>query len=397
MGLAIAALAAQRGYRVYLLRLIDWRKPSSETLRNQGWLRSGLLDIKRFGPDRERGRHLARQMFFAGRRILLDLGLALPDESDHAVVRLKDEDEARLLEDDANYLRLPGVARLDQSFIKLRLGDLYDEGIFYSIPDVLFPEATVLTRLRDIAVAEEAELVQASAPAHLVMDDKSKSGVRVDVRLGSDHQIFSKATICAAGAGNLRLLEDLEIDSEMVLRQTPLFVLHDTSFTDIPIYADLERGFSFVRHPPEEALLPNGALVIGTSVHQDNVPFVPYNQRKIRQEDRERFVASLPPILQQRIPSGRFTAGVEVIPAKKLGLRQVEPWVKWVEGVPALLKATPGRATMGMFVAHEVLAQLEDRIGPPEKQRYPRSRSDNTWDDEILMHYHTKYDFNDSE
>jgi len=397
LGLAIAALASQRGYLVYLLRLSDAEKPSSETLRNQGWLRSGLLDIKRSGADRHRSRHLARQMSAAGRRLLVDLGLPLPGDSEHGVVRLRDENEARLLEEDAHFLRMSGVDRLDPIFMKKRLGDIYEDGIFYSIPDSPFPEATVLTKLRDIAAAQGAQILQTSKPAHLVIDNKSESGVRVDFQLGSERQILSKATICAAGAGNLPLLEGLEIDSEMMLRQTPLFVLHDTSLTDVPIYADLARGFSFVRHPPEGSALPNGALVIGTRVHQDNVPFVPYNERKIREEDRKQFVACLPPILQDRILNGSFTAGVEVIPAKKLGLQHIEPWVDWVEGVPALLKVTPGRATMGMLVAHQVLTELEQRIGPPEKRRYARSRSRSTWDDEIFMHYHLKYDFDDSE
>src|SRR5688572_32774600 len=80
LGVAIAALTAQKGYRVCVLRLNDQERPRADTLRNQGWLQSGFMYVGRFEPDRTRGRTLARQMYFAGRRMLIDLDLPLPTE-----------------------------------------------------------------------------------------------------------------------------------------------------------------------------------------------------------------------------------------------------------------------------------------------------------------------------
>jgi glycine/D-amino acid oxidase-like deaminating enzyme len=397
LGLAIAALAAQKGYEVRVFRLNDQDRPCADTLRNQGWLQSGLMYIDRFGADRARGRTLSRQMYFAGRRMLVDLELPLPTEADRGIIRLNSEEEAALLEEDARYLRIAGVQRLDTTFVQRRLGDIYEDGIFYSIPDAPFPEAMVLTKLREIAQQQRADLIQSTTPARLISDINSESGARVECQIdGKNYQILSKATIAAAGAGNWPLLHGLGIDPAMTLRQTPLLVLHETFFTDVPIFADRMRKFSFVRHPPDGELLPEGALVIGTKVHRE-VAFKPPDSRRIEPEDREEFETYLPSILKEKISSGRFTAGYEVIPDKKLELKDIEPWVEWVEGFPAVLKAVPGRATMGMFVARQILDEITSRIGVPDTTRSPYSRIGMPWDGEIFMHYHPNYSFNDSE
>lgn len=397
LGVAIAALTAQKGYRVCVLRLNDQERPRADTLRNQGWLQSGFMYVDRFEPDRSRGRTLARQMYFAGRRMLIDLDLPLPTESDRGIIRLESEEDAERLEGDASYLRIAGVERLKPGFVEERLGEIYEEGIFCSIPDAPFPEATVLTKLRDIAKLEGAEFVQGTVPAQLVSDAESESGVRVEFQIDGQHyQILSKATIAAAGAGNWQLLQSLGLDPAMTLRQTPLLVLHETVSTDVPIFVDRKRKFSFVRHPPDGALLPEGALVIGTKVH-GTVAFQPPDKRRIDPEDREEFEKYLPAVLKAKLATGRFTAGYEVIPDEKLQLQDIEPWVEWVEGFPALLKAMPGRATMGMFVARQILEQLPSRIGKPSTKRSPTTRIGMPWDDEIFMHYHPNYGFSDSE
>jgi glycine/D-amino acid oxidase-like deaminating enzyme len=395
VGLSIAALAAQMGYRVRVVRLSDDMKPCADTLRNQGWLQSGLMYLDWF-DDRTRGRVLARQMYMAGRQMLRDLQLSLPMESDHGIMRLKDEDQAKRLEQDAEYLQLPGVARMSSGVAEELLGELYEDGIYYSIPDAPFPEDVVLTTLREFALGNEADLIQSDTPARLVADTKSESGVRVDCTVGDqDYGIFSKITVLAAGAGNWKLLDDLGVEPAMRLRQTPLLVLHETLYADVPIFADRVRKFSFVRHPPDHEVMPAGALVIGTRVHSE-VAFRQPQLREIAADDRKKFEEGLPEVLKAKVSAGRFTAGYEVIPDDTVGLKDVEPWIAWVEDYRGLLKASPGRATMGMFVARQVLAKITSRIGTPSTVRTPFSRIGVLWDSGIYMHYHPSYSFNDS-
>src|SRR6185369_14449460 len=228
LGLAVTALAARAGYRVLVLRLNDGGRPRADTLRNQGWLQSGLMYVDKFKDDRKRGRRLAAQMYAAGLAMLTSLGLPHPGEDDHAVIRLRDEEEGLNLEADAESLRIDSVKQLDSRSAKQGLGDIYEDGIFYSLPDAPFPEAAVLTKLRDASYRFGADVIQVSAPAQLVRDSSSESGVRIDL---AGLQIYSKATIAAAGAGNSQLLGDLEIATAMKLRQTPLLVLHESFAT----------------------------------------------------------------------------------------------------------------------------------------------------------------------
>jgi hypothetical protein len=257
---------------------------------------------------------------------------------------------------------------------------------------VPFPEATVLTRLREVAQQEGADIIQLTTPARLVRDAKSESGIRV---VCEGNQITCKVAIAAAGAGNWPLLKGLEVEPAMKLRQTPLLVLHNHFATDIQIFADRVRGFSFVRHPPDSARLPKGALVVGTRVDR-LVQFQPPDNRRIDPEDREEFRSLLPPILEASMPDGRFTAGYEVIPDAKYQRKDIEPWIEWVEGFPALLQAMPGRATMGMLVARQVLAELTSRIGEPDTTRPAYEGIGMPWVEPISMHYHMDYDFDDS-
>jgi hypothetical protein len=346
--------------------------------------------------DRTRGRVLARQMYIAGRQMLRDLQLPLPTQSEHGIMRMKDKDQAKRLEQDAEYLQLRGVALMSSGAAEARLGDLYEDGIYYSIPDAPFPEDAVLTTLREFALGKEADLIQSATPARLVADTKSESGVRVDCTVGNqDYGILSKITVLAGGAGNWKLLADLGVKPAMSLRQTPLLVLHETLYADVPIFADRLRKFSFVRHPPDHEALPAGALVIGTRVHAE-VTFRQPHLREISADDRRKFEEGLPEVLKEKVSAGRFTAGYEVIPDDTVGLKDVEPWVDWVEGYRGVLKASPGRATMGMFVARQVLGKITSRIGAPSKERSTFSRIGVSWDSGIFMHYHPSYSFNDS-
>lgn len=389
LGLAIAALTAQRGYSVSVFRMNDRGRPRADTLRNQGWLQSGLMYVGHFDGDRKRGRTLAAKMYAAGVRMLRDLGLPVPDGSEFGFYRVRNDDEAARLEEDARELRLANVRPLDLETVRRSLGPVFEEGIFYSIPDVPFPEGEVLNRLRSIAGQEGANFVQVDSPIRLVRNEQSESGVCV--RHG-DLTVYPRVTIASAGAGNFDLLRGLEIPLAVDFQQTPLLVVNDSLSISAPIFADKPRGFSFVRHPPEGHALPRGALVVGTRVAR-TVLFASPDERRIDQEDIESFASHLPPALSDYIQKGRFTAGYEVIPRQK-ERKHIEPWVEWLPDFRGLLLAMPGRATMGMAVARQVLADLESRLGRPARGS-SNGTTQGSWDDDIFMHFHPYYDFND--
>lgn len=389
LGLAIAALVAQHGYQVRVFRLGDQGRPRADTLRNQGWLQSGLMYVDRFDGDRKRGQKLAARMYAGGLGMLKDLGLPPPDPAAFGIFRVRDNGHGAQLEDDARELRISGVRRLQPEDVQNLLGPVFEEGIFYAIPDLPFPEATVLERIRTFARTEGATFIEVDSPISLVRDENSESGVSVQY---GDQRLLSRVTIAAAGAGNFELLQGLGMQPQMEIQQTPLLVVHNCLSIAASIFADNRRGFSFVRHAPDGPVLPDGALVVGTKAHRI-VPYARPDERRIPQEDIEKFATHLPACLTDHIERGRFTAGYEVIPRAN-GRKYFEPWVEWLPGYPGLLLAMPGRATMGMAVAREILDDLVRRLGMPARDP-PEVVGEGRWDDNIFMHFHPYYGFND--
>lgn len=388
LGLAIAALASQRGYRVLVARLGDQGRPRADTLRNQGWLQSGIMYINRFATNRDRGRVLAKQMYAAGVDMLHDL--EIPEATSSGVLRVRTPADAQLLEADAALLRLPGVSPfVDRAALNRELGPLLEEGIYYKIPDSPFPEAEVLARLRGIAERHGTRFLIVDQPMQFESSARSESGVRLR---NSDHQVDSRVTIAAAGAGTLQLLQDLRLDPQIAIQQTPLLVLNGVPNVATPLFADRARGFSLVRHPCGRGGSKRDAIVVGTKVVR-RVEFALPDAREISKEDIEEFASCLPPALSHEMPRGRFTAGYEVVNDDS-GLEYFEPDVRRVAGFRGLWVAMPGRATMGLFVAREVLQAIERELGPP-RQGQNNGRAASEWRGDILMHYHPDYAFND--
>ena len=402
LGLATAALAAQRGYHVQLFRLGNEGVPRADTLRNQGWLQSGLMYVGKLGRDRRRGRLLSNRMYNAGLTMLEGLGLPVPTGVDCGIIRVRpDTREAEHLVADAEDLGVSHLVQpLDDARARERLGPVFEEGHYYAIPDAPFPEATVLERLRDHASEAGVGFVECDSPLSLARDETSGSGHAIAV---GDRRFSPAVTVLAAGAGSWALLHGLGLTPRMKLQQTPLLVVDGCHSIEAPIFVDRPRGFSFVRHPPDRATLPNGALVIGTGVVQEDVAFAPFEERRIPRARIEEFEAVLPPPLRPHVATGRFTAGYEVVPHGVKDedgeeLHYVEPWVEWVGGEEGmrLVLAMPGRATLGMWTAEQVVDRLEAQIGPPSGDaRNPAVVGG--WGGGIFMHFHPCYSFDDQE
>jgi glycine/D-amino acid oxidase-like deaminating enzyme len=80
LGTAVAALASQADYRVLVLRLNDSGIPRADTLRNQGWLQSGLLYRLEDFSDEAQYRNVAETTYFGGREMLRDCRMGYPPE-----------------------------------------------------------------------------------------------------------------------------------------------------------------------------------------------------------------------------------------------------------------------------------------------------------------------------
>jgi glycine/D-amino acid oxidase-like deaminating enzyme len=397
LGLALAAVCAARGYHVCLIRMSDHGRPRADTLRNQGWLQSGLMYVGHYGavhdPTRKLGRALAARMRIGGLAMLRDLGIPLPDENECGVFRLKNEEQLEKLLEDASHLRLRNVERLENHRAQSMLGSVFaEDSIYCTVPDQPFPEASVVRALREWGVREGVEFVQVERPIRLVANGNSESGVLLE---WEGNQLASKVTVCAAGAGNCELLNGLDIAPMMEFQQTPLLVAHDAMSIKAPIFNDRVRGFSFVRHPEDPDTLPNGALVIATR-SQRIVPFSTPEARRIDEQDIEVFASHLPEAFEPFMETGRFTAGYEVIPKTTPERPYVAPWIHWCPEFRALVHAMPGRATLGLSVAREMLTEIETRIGVPKLSGVNLNAAV-AWDDDIHMHFHQDYDFNDWE
>lgn len=395
MGVAVAALAAQHGFRVLVVRMSDEDRPRAETLRNQTWLQSGLMYMRRLPPDQ--ALVVAKRMYVGGFGMLKDLELPPPPQDQHGILRVKTLAEGEELERDARALSIhERVQRLSESGARRALGRFYEEdSIYYSIPDMPFDEASVLSGLRSRACSANAFFCEVDAPVQLLPDRGDRAGFSVQI---DGHPIVASATLLACGAGIVPALEQLEVKPPMTLRQTPLMVLHDLPAPSVPLFADREGGFSFV-HQPAQPGAPNGATIFGTVVHRE-VEFQLPQDRRVSEEDVKKFSAHLPNWLAPSVNRGRFTAGYEVIPEPDTGMSYVEPWVSAVSPsqFPGLFFALPGRATTGLIASKMAF----DKILPYlSRARWTQSAPDlsgfRAWEGDIYPHSHPRYGFNDAD
>lgn len=153
---------------------------------------------------------------------------------------------------------------------------------------------------------------------------------------------------------------------------------------------DLGRGFSAVRHDCEGTA--DGAVVMGTRTRMNDAPFVEACNRCVLPEEAKSFMEGLPPKFQD-LPGNRFTAGYEVIPGASTELNAYQPWIQAEDNI---IFASPGRATVSLMAANQVMAQVLTAV-------LPRSRGvvgdvpsgHGPWSCDIAMHYTRTYSFND--
>lgn len=389
LGTAVAALASLAGYRVLLLRLQDVGRPRADTLRNQGWLQSGLLYKLEDFADENEYRNVARTTYFGGREMLRECEMS--HSSERGVLRVLDPNRIAETEYKARLLKLPEseFRRLETNEARDLLLEMYEpNSTYYTLPDSPFDEAGVLRYLRARAMEKGAEFVQLTEPVSL----EPITGT-TRIRCGQT-ALESPVTLVAAGAGSLPLMTQAGYTLSAELRRTPLFVHSGTCGLAVPLLADVNRGFSVLRHIGNSS--SSGAIVIGTKSKKQPVEFVPPDQRRIPDDEIVKFKKCLHPELDRYVSTGRFTAGYEVIPKPPVVKSFVEPWI---EDCGNILFASPGRATLGLAGAKLALASLISKIAQRNGKQFRlvHLRNSLPWDNDIHMHFEDHYDFDDKE
>lgn len=388
LGTGLAALAAMAGHPPLVLRLPDEERPNADTLRNQGWLQSGVIyRLKDFSSEDDYVA-LANRTFFSGRSMLEEC--RLPHSPGRGIISVKNPKRIAELERKRDLLGVSSdeFHRLEVGEIPAGLKDVTDSGsVYYRIPDCPFDEAAVLEYLRNVARSYDADFVQLAEPVRLERD-----GSMTRIRYG-DCVFDSPVTAIAAGAGSFELVRQIGRQLDGELRRTPLLVSHSPELVPCPVFVDLDRGYSAVKHVLAD--LPFGAAVVGTKAKLQPAPFAAAADRKVLETERVEFEEYLHPELRRTLLPGRFTAGYEVIPLRSTGVSAYEPWIVVFDNV---LFASPGRATIGWSASQEALDHVIEMILAQSEQPVVHTPDPySSWQHPVQMHYMPTYSFNDLE
>ncbi|HEV7277072.1 MAG TPA: FAD-dependent oxidoreductase [Devosiaceae bacterium] len=386
LGSALAALAAGAGMEPLVLRRADVSSPQADTLRNQGWLQSGIMyPISHFSSE-EAYRVFADKTYFAGRELLRAYGVPVPNGGGllgvsgefHLGQLARKRELLRLSDDEFGQLEAAEARRL--------MGPHYQEGSsYYRIPDGPFDEAAVLEHLRFDASEHGAMFCEVDAPVRL---ERSSDTVKVHFQ---DREIVTSTVVVTAGVGSFGLLAQCGIALNGELQRTPLVVGDAPVDMPAPIIVDLGLGFSAVQHP-RGAALP-AAVVMGTRTKSRHEGVA---ERIVSLADQDQFSRGVPPSFQPSLLNGRYTAGYEVIPKRDTGVSAYEPWIE-VDG--PVIFSSPGRATVAGLAARSLFDAVRARWS---SQRHGRTSSVDisdcsAWDRQIAMHYMPCYTYNDAE
>ncbi|MDR3403464.1 MAG: FAD-dependent oxidoreductase [Chthoniobacter sp.] len=389
LGVLIAFLAAARGYAVRVVRMGDGEVPRADSLRNHAWLQSGLL----YGS--ELGRAIRRQMRLSGVGLLEMFGLPVPVE--RGIFGLKDETEAAQLLANAEELNIAScVDRIPDGEAKRQAGEFYVSGRpYFWVPDAPFEEGGIMAAARDQAKANGAEFANVDRPVKLRRDESSPCGVAVDI---GGCWPGSQIVILAAGSRTRSLLNQIGVDRNLVVSQSPLLVTPTCAPLRVPLYVDRKTGLSVVRHAPSSSH-PNGCLVIGNT-HRREIPSSAVEQRReLNDKDLQSLGDLLPPRIRKAILTAkgtRYTAGHKTEICRPGMGCTVEPWIEAIEEYPGLFAAIPGKATMALYTAENVLDRVDEffrRTAPAVIANPPIPFPTNTpWDGRIPLHHEKEYD-----
>lgn len=382
LGTVIAHMAAIAGFEPVVFRLSDGKVPSADSLRNQAWLQSGLRYARK-------DRALAAQMWQYGRS--LHEYLSLPVPAGRGVFQVADDAAARELEADAASILVGPIDRLSRADSIRLLADHYVDGaIAIETPEAPFKEGLLIQEARELARSRRAKFFQVKKPIELI--GGSESNRRPQLRVEGDIHEFNQIVL-AAGAGNLPLLGSLGGQIGISLTQTPLLVMPGVPSINCPLLVDRIGHFSLIAHRPYPSRIDGCMVFAAADTEEEDVDYKEPRERKVRDEKKKALLDALPRMLRERIATSRITAGVEVYPVVKgKRLPTTRPYIQTASGYPDIIVAMPGRATLSLFAAEEVMKNL--RKVANSKSRNAIGLGYSGWDSThpIHMHHETYYE-----
>ena len=386
LGCALANIAAAAGHDCLVLRRSDGGAPNADTLRNQGWLQSGIMyPIKQF-DDEGAYATFANRTFVAGRELLAMCGLSVPKA--RGILGLNKQFHLDDLNRKRELLRFSEreFRQLEQAEAERMMGGHFEPGsTYYRIPDAPFDEAGVLSHFRKEAVREGAAFIEVAGAVEL---DRHIDGVRVSF---DGRQLTTPIIVITAGAGSIGLMRQCGIPLQGELQRTPLFVGVAPRDMPAPIIIDLGRGFSAVQHDRGDG---NKAVVMGTRVRLRPAPDP--TERTVSIKDQADFGDAIPPGFKLSLEGGRYTAGYELMPKDGVGVNGFQPWIH-ADG--PVIFASPGRATGTVLAVQPLMAEVIERrsIASARRTSDVDVSQCSEWNGEIAMHYMPSYSFNDAE
>lgn len=368
LGSIVGHLAAIAGFETVVYRVGDALRPEADSLRNHGWLQSGLL----YAGDRH---EVAARMRWSGRRMLRKYGLAPPTA--RGIFRVANEAAADALLADARSIRLQGqVERLSESENRRILGPFHLPGRpCFSVPDAPFNQAQLLQEVRREGAKDGARYRDVKEPVSL-----KPVGTGRFILCTPDGELQPDATVVAAGCATSSLLLPLGIRAPLAVYRSPLLNMRaDALLQETPLFVDRSTALSAVRH--ESTSWGGNVLVVGDRTRSLMPPAEPMI-RKITRAEEESLLLLLPPDIRPTRDVCRGTAGFKTEGFNDDGESSIEPWIFAPPEWPSLLAAVPGKATMSLATAEAVIRRVTTL-----EPGLPLPTLDSSWHDPVRMHF----------
>jgi glycine/D-amino acid oxidase-like deaminating enzyme len=361
LGLNIAWELSERNLRVVVFCKPHDASPQADTLRNHGWLQSGLL----YAASPNAGnRKAAWEMRESAKNMLQRASMTYPEA--RGVFRMPAESQQA-----TEFVNAVGelgmsklVERINEREARERLGPFFlPSFIHFLVPDTTFDQAELLNILR-WRLERHFHVEFRPEEVSLVQESASSSGFVIQ----SQGVLFeAQHTFLCAGSGNVSLLQQLGLSTPLAVFRSALMDVPLGGVMNTPLLVDLSRessshvtaGLSVAHHEPCPNM-PEGCLVIGSRSRRKLInPEV----REVSQEEAAD-LEKLAPEAIRRHPAfrdRRFVAGHKTEGVDELGVPSVNAtFHQWPE-YPGLVSANPGKATLAFYSAKRATKDIISR------------------------------------
>jgi len=268
------------------------------------------------------------------------------------VFRFGTQEAADDFEEHAHSLALSEkVKRLTEEASRRLLGAFHVNGSHcFRVPDTVFDEAALMDSARLAARGAGVKFEQGQAT--LARSDSAKNGYEL---LVGNRRVEASAVALCAGAGLPELLAQLGLDHPLRTYLSPLLCIACPSPLRVPLLVDRSADISVAVHR-SRGNRRGRTLVIGNRSRRPvSNPSDP-DSRNVLDTEKVALLKAIPAVFH-KIERRWFTGGFKT-EAQRQGRSSVDPWVYKSEKYPGLVAAVPGKATLSLYTAEEILSAL---------------------------------------